>query len=59
MIDTACFGLPHVYGMAILTDGHARSMRDENEPDYAADDKGQRSSDEYFLQYFHIYSLSE
>jgi hypothetical protein len=33
-------------------------MRDENEPDQAADHEYQRSGDEYLLQHFHICSLS-
>lgn len=41
--------------MAILMNDSARSMCDENEPDYTADNKDYCGSNEYFLQYFHIY----
>jgi hypothetical protein len=34
-------------------------MRDEYEPDQAADDEYQRSGYEYLLQHFHTFSFSE
>jgi hypothetical protein len=57
MGDTTNFGLFYVQSMAILTGGDGHSMRDKDEPDYAADDKGDCSSNEYLLQYFHIFLL--